>query len=111
MSDSPFCAIGADVGGTKIAAGLVTFPSGELRNRRQIPTNHTRGGGAVYTDVFLLCEELTTATQSQGGRVAGIGIGLCVLVNLEGRPVSENCIAWNRVPVRERLSKLAPTVI
>ena len=111
MSDRSFCAIGVDVGGTKIAAGLVLFPKGELHARRQIPTAPTRGENAVFGDVFRLCEELVVAARGQGERVAGIGLGLCELVDLEGNPASENCIAWKRVPVREQLSQLAPTVI
>ena len=110
-SDAPFCAIGVDVGGTKIAAGLVKFPKGELILRRQIPTTPARGGDAVFADVLNLCEELILAAQGVNQRVNGIGIGVCELVDLDGNVASENCIAWKNVPVRERLSKLAPTVI
>ena len=111
MTDRPACAIGVDVGGTKIAAGLVAFPSGEVRARRQIATAPARGGEAIFADVLRLCEELTTAARAQDGRVDGIGIGVCELVDLDGNVVSENCIAWKNVPVRERLSKLAPACI
>ena len=117
MSSSPFinarsqCAIGVDVGGTKIAAGLVTFPQGEVRARRQIPSLPTRGGQAVFDDVRLLCEELATTAQTQNATVAAIGLGLCELVDANGIVMSENCVAWKRVPVHEELSKLAPTMI
>jgi len=107
----PFCAIGVDVGGTKIAAGLVTFPKGEMSLRRQIPTTPARGGSAVFADVFRLCEELIAAARSQDQRVDGIGLGLCELVDLAGNVASENCIAWNDLRVREQLSRLAPTVV
>lgn len=111
LSHAPFCAIGVDVGGTKIAAGLMTFPKGELILRRQIPTAPARGGDAVFADVLHLCEELIVAAQGVNQCVSGLGIGVCELVDLEGNVASENCIAWKRVPVCERLSKLAPTVI
>src|SRR2546427_5469713 len=111
MRDSPFCAIGVDVGGTKIAAGLVNFPSGEVRARRQILTASARGGAAVLEDVTRLCEEFSAVAQAQNERVHGIGIGICELVNLEGNVVSENCVAWKRIPVREKLSRLAPTTM
>jgi len=107
----PFCAIGVDVGGTKIAAGLVTFPEGEVRERRQIPTAPARGGEAILADVLRLCDELNVAAQAQDQRINGIGIGICELVDLTGNVVSENCVAWKDVPVRKQLSKLAPTVI
>ncbi len=109
--DRPFYAIGVDVGGTKIAAGLVSFPEGVVSARRQIPTTPARGGEAILADVSHLCEELDTAARSESRQVAGIGIGICELVDLGGNVVSENCVAWKSLPVRERLSKLSPTVI
>jgi glucokinase len=106
-----FSAIGVDVGGTKIAAGLVTFPKGELVARRQIAAAPARGGEAVFADVERLCEELSVAAEAQSLRVDGIGAGLCELVDLDGNVASENCIAWKGLPVRERLSRLAATVV
>src|SRR5207247_2138572 len=77
LSHAPICAIGVDVGGTKIAAGLVSFPKGGVGARRQIPTAPARGGDAVFADVLRLCEELTTVAQGQYQRVNGIGVGVC----------------------------------
>lgn len=111
ISHEPICAIGVDVGGTKIAAGVVMFPKGDVLARGQIPTAPARGGEAVFADVLRLCEELIVAAQARNHRVGAIGIGLCELVSLEGDAISENCIAWKGVPVRERLSKSAPTII
>ena len=108
---SSFWAIGVDVGGTKIAAGLASFPKGEMHSRKQIPTQPERGGEAVFSEVLRLCEELAAAAQEKHRYVNGIGIGVCELVDLDGHVVSENCITWKNVPVREHLSKLAPTVI
>ena len=47
MSEPKFTALGVDVGGTKIAAGVVAFPEGVVRARREIPTLPQRGGAAV----------------------------------------------------------------
>lgn len=110
-SQLPFWAIGVDVGGTKIAAGLVSFPKGEVHCRKQIPTQPERGGETVFSDVLHLCEELTAEAQAQNHCVSAIGIGVCELVDVAGNVISENCIVWKNVKVRERLSKLAPTVI
>ena len=110
-SRPPFLAIGVDVGGTKIAAGLVSFPRGEVQARRQVLTAPARGGEAVFADVLRLCEDLHGAARGQDQRVACIGLGVCELVDLEGNVVSENCIAWKGLPVRQRLSKFAPTVV
>jgi len=100
-----------DVGGTKIAAGLVRFPTGEVQARRQILTAPDRGGEAVVADVLRLCEDLGRAARSQDQRVACIGLGVCELVDLHGNVISENCITWKDLPVRQRLSKLAPAVV
>lgn len=110
-NDRPACAIGVDVGGTKIAAGLVTFPKGEVQARQQIPTTPARGGEAVFVEVRRLCEALLGVARGQHRRVDGIGIGVCELVDRAGQVASENCVAWKSVPVRERLSQLAPTII
>ena len=44
---TPFHAVGVDVGGTKIAAGRVSFPEGNVQTRSIIPTWPERGGEAV----------------------------------------------------------------
>lgn len=111
MSD-PFCAIGIDVGGTKIAAGLVTFPGGTVRARRQIPTPQTRDGEIILKNVLHLCEELLPeARRMEELRVDGIGLGICELVDRAGNIMSENCIAWKAINVKERLSSFAQAVI
>ena len=40
-----------------------------------------------------------------------IGVGICELVDCEGRIASANCIQWQDEPVQEKLSSIAPTVI
>src|SRR4051812_23349571 len=81
--------IGIDIGGTKIAAGIVSFPEGALIHRRVIPTNATRGGDAVLHDVEKLIESLVAET-----RIDAIGVGVCELVNLRGEIISGNCVKW-----------------
>ena len=106
MSSRPFTAIGIDVGGTKIAAGVVRFPEARILARRIIPTAPTRGGESVLDDVVGLATELTV-----GQTINGVGLGVCELVGLDGRILSANCIDWMKQPVAERLSVLAPVVI
>jgi len=60
---SRFTALGIDVGGTKIAAGLVTFPEGQVHSRRQIRTEPERGGAAVLEDVVRLANDLAAAAR------------------------------------------------
>jgi glucokinase len=111
MSDSNSrCAIGLDVGGTKIAAGIV-LTSGNYLHRKIIPTGPERGGTAVLTDVTTLAVELMALAQSAGLSVAGIGVGVAELVDLDGNVTSSNLIAWQDISVQDHLAKLAPTII
>ena len=104
-------AIGIDVGGTKTSAGLVTFPAGEVLARRTIPTLPRRGGEPVLADVLGLARELADWAAARSLPVRCIGAGVCELVDLSGHVVSANCVAWSGLPVRERLSSVAPAVI
>lgn len=103
--------IGIDVGGTKIAAGIVDFPAVNATHRQIIRTEANRGGAAVLRDVVDLATRLAAEVTQQGGRVGGIGIGICELVDRHGNLASANCIRWLDQPVRERLSEIAPLVI
>jgi glucokinase len=85
-------AVGVDVGGTKIAAGLVDLRHGRLLERDQVPTRPERGGAAVLEDCAGLARELGD------GRLA-VGIGLCELVDLAGRPASGDTVDWRDLDV------------
>ena len=80
-------ALGIDVGGTKIAAGVVDVDTGTVHERRLLPTRPERGGAAVLDDCAALAAELG------GGRLP-VGIGLCELVDLAGRPTSADTVDW-----------------
>ncbi|MGZ8938646.1 MAG: ROK family protein [Limisphaerales bacterium] len=103
--------IGIDVGGTKIAAGLLAFPEGRALAKRTIATQPARCGRAVLDDVLRLTRELASEAERAGSRVASIGLGLCELVDREGSIASAHCIQWLDQPVREQLSSIAPVVI
>jgi len=111
LKTSPFHALGIDVGGTKIAAAVVSFPAGRVFGQRVIPTEASRGGAAVLHDVVSLAEELAAAAKAEGLRVDAIGLGLCELVDTNGRIMSANCVRWQDQPVAQRLSQVAPAVI
>lgn len=111
VKNPSFCALGIDVGGTKIAAGIVSFPEGRVSARRVIPTAPARGGAAVLDDVVRLAEELVAEAGPSRPHIAGLGIGLCELVDPEGRILSANCVQWQDQPVRERLARIAPVTL
>jgi glucokinase len=103
------CAIGIDVGGTKIAAGILS--DGEIRARRRVPTRPERGGEAVLSDALGLAEELIAEADRSGLRPVGIGVAVAELVSPEGRVTSDQTIAWRDIDVRRLFLKLAPTVV
>jgi len=104
------CAIGIDVGGTKIAAGVVTR-AGELLFHRRLLTGAERGGEVVLRDVEAISVELINTAVEAGMKVAGIGLCVAELVDLDGNVTSGHTIKWNGWPIRDRLSRIAPTVI
>lgn len=105
------CAIGVDVGGTKIAAGVVALVDGAVAARREMPTFPKRGGKAVLSDVRRMVEELAADARSLSLSIEGIGIAVCELVDVTGSMASANCVDWRDLPIQERLSSIAPAVI
>ena len=100
--------LGIDVGGTKIAAGVVDPATGDIVRRETIATAATRGGAAVLADTVDLAKRLVEVA---GRRVIRIGVGVPQLVDTAGRIRSAYNFDWTDLPVRERLSTLAPTTI
>jgi glucokinase len=104
-------AIGLDIGGTKIAGGVVLWPSGEILNRTIVPTKAARGGEPVLQDALLLARQLQQCAQQNKVELKGIGAGVAELVDCEGNVMSSCTIHWKGVPVKERLSEVAPAVV
>ncbi len=77
--------LGIDVGGTKLAAGIVDVATGEVSERRVWPTGPERGADAVLADLVRCAAELTPDR---------IGLGVCELVDLAGRTTSAYTIDW-----------------
>lgn len=107
----PGCAVGVDVGGTKIAAGVVTFPDARVHLRREIPTHPQRSGEAILIDVERLVAELKSCAQADGLQPSAAGLGLCEIVRTDGTIASANAVDWQELPVRQRLGRILPTTI
>ncbi|MGH9162530.1 MAG: ROK family protein [Vicinamibacteraceae bacterium] len=103
--------IGLDIGGTKMAGGLVLFPDGHVLARRVIPTRPDRSGNELLRDTLALTTDLIAVAASKGCVVEGIGAGVAELVARDGEITSAQTIPWLGLPVRERLSELAPAVV
>ena len=102
-------AIGIDLGGTKIAAGLVEFPAGRVVAKEVIATAPKRGGEAVLHDTLGLARRLHAHATNIGVPVAGIGVGICELVNLAGEIQSDYLIKWRGLPAHATLASIVPT--
>jgi glucokinase len=95
-------AVGIDVGGTKVAAGLVDVTTGRLQARLQVATRPERAGRDVLADCAELAAQL-------GEGVLPVGIGLCELVDLDGRPTSADTIDWRDLELGTAIE--APRVV
>lgn len=104
-------AIGLDIGGTKIAAGVVLWPSGEIVHHRLIPTIPVRGGEPVLKDTVDLATQLRDWARREDIEVVGIGAGVAELVDCDGNVTSNCTIKWRDVPVQQRLSEIAPSQV
>jgi len=100
--------IGVDVGGTKIAVGIVKFPGGRVIAHRVIPTEAHRGGAAVLDRLVAVLQELTASAKV---KPVGLGIGLCELVSPDGKINSHATLNWSSQQVRRKLKGFGPVTI
>jgi predicted NBD/HSP70 family sugar kinase len=98
--------LGIDIGGTKIAAGLVDLATGEVHDRRRVPTDARHGPAAVLATVVELAEAFARASPLEA-----IGIGICELVDREGHVTSAQTIDWRGVDVPSALAHVAASRI
>ena len=96
-------AVGIDVGGTKIAVGLVDTESGEVLRAERVPTRPERGGAAVLADCVELVEGL-------GADDAPVGVGVCEVVDLRGRVASAETLDWRGLDVAGAFGSTPVTV-
>jgi glucokinase len=96
-----------DIGGTKIAVGLVD-PEGTLVHQARLPTPDGDAEAVWAVVDTLVTEALTTA----GGRVRGVGIGCGGPIDLRAGTVSPiNITGWQQFPIVDRVAAIveAPT--
>jgi glucokinase len=97
--------IGVDVGGTKIATGLVA-PDGRIRGALTVPTPATQGPDAIL-DAIGGCVLRLRETLGRDEHVTGVGIGTGGVVDhTAGVIVSATGLlhGWAGTPVAQRLS-------
>lgn len=87
-------AIGIDVGGTKIAGGLVNVATGEVKHLRRVPTP-SESGDAVTGAVRQMINSIADQAKSEVGLVEQVGVAVPELVDLDGIVRSGYRIRWN----------------
>ncbi|KON88783.1 kinase [Sporosarcina globispora] len=95
-------AIGIDVGGTKIAAGIIS-ETGELLKRAEVKSDPSDREKMFIRVVESVEQVLKDSTYSIGD-MEGIGVGVPGKVDRDqGIAVFQNNLSWARFPVAERL--------
>jgi glucokinase len=99
--------VAIDIGGTKIAGGLVTA-GGQIHALRRIPTEAHQGGEDVMRRVNLLVGELIAEGKRMNGALspAAIGVGTAGWVEPKSGVITFATSAlpgWKGMPVKERL--------
>jgi predicted NBD/HSP70 family sugar kinase len=92
--------IGVDIGGTKIAAGLVSFPEATVSFEKRIASEVN----IQFSLVALASEIANQATVT----ISGIGIGICELVDPSGNVMSNNAVECSTAEIIAQLSPIAP---
>ncbi|MGH9047268.1 MAG: ROK family protein [Acidimicrobiales bacterium] len=102
--------LAVDIGGTKLAAGLVGS-EGQLSSASQVPTPTEDDAGSVWRALAELVEELAASGER---RVVACGVGCGGPMTAGGELVSPlNIRGWRRFPLRRQLSELTrlPTYV
>ncbi len=100
MGDNSDRVLAVDIGGTKLAAGLVTR-DGDLVTRAQVPTTGTDADD-LFATLMALVE--TVAPASERAALAGCGVGTGGPMTPQGESVSPlNIAQWREFPLRARL--------
>jgi glucokinase len=99
-------AVGIDVGGTKIAGGLVDTDTGALESRFERVTRPERPASEVLDDCVAMARRLAAGR----GDIA-IGMGVCELVDNEGHTQSAQTLDWRELDVVGAFAQVGPAVV
>lgn len=101
-------AIGIDIGGTKIAAGIIN-ERGELEVSLEVPSVPEDSEG-LFTAVVSLIDKLLKLSMVEQ-RNLSLGIGIPGLVDTkQGLAVFQNNLNWRNFPIVERLRSIFPEI-
>jgi len=96
-----------DIGGTKIAAGLVDS-EGQLLHQNRQPTPHSTDPEQVWAAAE---RTVADALAAAGGEVSGVGISSAGPIHLSDGTISPvNIVGWRGFPIRDRVAAAVPGV-
>lgn len=104
-------AIGIDIGGTKIAAGLVDLAAGRLIIQAEMPTPRGESAETMLAAIAGVAERMQEAARSADIVPLGIGIGLPELVRLDGVPASDWVTPWRKRDLTQDLARFHPVMV
>jgi glucokinase len=102
--------IGIDVGGTKIAGGVVDVGDGSVRTRIERPTGAERGGDRVLEDVVEIASGLADSLRHDS-TPQRLGVAVCELVDPSGAITSAQTVDWRDLDVVGSLAGVGSAVI
>ncbi len=104
-------AIGIDIGGTKIAAGLVDLAAGRLIIQAEMPTPRGESAETMLAAIAGVAERMQEAAKAANVVPLGIGIGLPELVRLDGVPASDWITPWRQRDLTKDLARFHPVTV
>ena len=100
--------IGIDLGGTNIAAGIVT-EEGKIVVKDSVPTLSERPTDEIVTDMANLSKKLVQSIGIEMNEIKGIGIGCPGTIDFEtGEIVYSNNIKINHYPLADKFKEHIP---
>lgn len=99
-------AVGLDIGGTNMVAGVIAGDTGRLLSRHSVPTASQRGTDDGLKRIAGLIEHVLESAQVKPEQVVGIGIGSTgPLDSLNGRLQNPYTLpGWDDLPINDYLT-------
>lgn len=98
--------VAIDIGGTKMAAGLMTL-RGDLIDRTQVPVDHSLGEQELFASLAAIADQMMVrAVEHHQMMPVCVGVGSAGPLSLNAETVSPlNINAWREFPLRSRLAE------
>jgi glucokinase len=109
--DGPL-AIGIDIGGTKVAGGVVDAHGTVLRRARRDTPHRSTSPRVVEDTIVSVVDELLAADSADSGDVAAVGIGAAGFVAADrATVVFAPHLSWRNEPLRDALRSRVPVPV